>query len=481
METVTNTTPKGNYERGLFPRETYVERRAALKKVVGSGLLLFIGNDESGMNYAGNTYPFRQDSTFLYYFGSDYAGACALIDIDNDREILFADDLSIDDIVWMGSLPTVAERSSWVGIQETHPRKELFSYVERAAKQGQRIHFLPPYRTDHRVLLHELLAIPHAEQEARASVDFIRAVVNMRNHKTAEEIDQIDLAVDRTVDMHLRAMQMVRPGVLESEVASYVAQAALSGGQEMSFPIISTINGHTLHNYDRSHRLQQGQMFLLDAGAESPLHYAGDLSSTIPVGDHFTERQQVIFDILLQAHQAAVAALRPGVNFRDVHLLAATKICEGLQTLGLVKGNPAEAAETGAYALFFPCGLGHMMGLDVHDMENLGEKYVGYDGREKSTQFGFKSLRLARPLEPGFVFTIEPGIYFIPELIDLWQSEHKYADFLNYTEIQKWRNFTGLRNEEDYLITADGCRRLGHKVKPMTRAEIEAAKRGDSK
>lgn len=460
----------------LFPKETYIARRAELKRRVGSGLLLFIGNEESGMNYAGNTYPFRQDSTMLYYFGSDYAGVAAIIDIDNDREIIFADDLTIDDIVWMGSLPSVAERSSLVGITETYPRKTILEYVDKARAAHQVVHYLPPYRPEHQMFLRDLLDIPYAEQSEQVSVEFIRAVVDMRNHKTIEEIEQIDIAVDRTVDMHVRAMQVVRPGMLESEVAAEVARVGLSGGQEMSFPIISTINGHTLHNYDRSHRLEEGQMFLLDAGAESPLHYAGDLSSTIPVGDHFTEQQRIIFNILLHAHQSATQALRPGINFREVHILAATKICEGLKGIGLVKGDPEEAARIGAYAMFFPCGLGHMMGLDVHDMENLGEKYVGYGGQDKSTQFGFKSLRLARPLEPGFVFTIEPGIYFIPELIDLWQAEKKYNDFLCYDEINKWRNFTGLRNEEDYLITPDGCRRLGHKVKPMTIDEVEAAK-----
>jgi len=460
----------------LFAPETYINRRAQLKKAVGSGLLLFIGNEESGMNYAGNTYPFRQDSTFLYYFGSDYAGACAVIDIDEDREMIFADDLTIDDIVWMGSLPTVAERASWVGISVTYPRNSLITYLRTAMSTGQKLHYLPPYRPEHQMLLKEITGIEFEDQADEVSTDFIRAVVDMRNHKTAEEIEQIEIACDRTVDMHIRAMQVVRPGMLESEVAAEVAKVGLSGGQEMSFPIISTINGHTLHNYDRSHRLQEGQMFLLDAGAESPLHYAGDMSSTIPVGDHFTERQKVIFDILLHAHRSAVAALKPGVNFRDVHLLAGEKICEGLKGLGLVKGDPAEAARTGAYAMFFPCGLGHMMGLDVHDMENLGEVYVGYGGEPKSKQFGFKSLRLARPLEPGFVFTIEPGIYFIPELIDLWRAERKFTDFLNYEEIDKWRDFTGLRNEEDYLITEDGARRLGHKVKPMTTDEVEAAK-----
>ncbi len=459
-------------EHNLFARETYVQRRAQLKARVGSGLLLFIGNEESPMNYAGNTYAFRQDSTFLYYFGSDYAGACAVIDIDNDREAIFADDLTIDDIVWMGSLPSVAERSQWVGITETHPRKELFTLVQSARSKGQTIHYLPPYRTDHRLLLRELLGTEPLEP----SVPFIQAVVDMRNHKSEEEIEQIEQAVDLSVDMHVKAMQVVRPGMLESEVSCEVARVGLSQGRELSFPIIGTINGHTLHNYDRSHRLKEGQMFLLDAGAESALHYAGDLSSTIPVGEAFTERQSVIFDILLAAHRAATDALRPGLNFREVHILAATKICEGLKGLGLVKGDPEDAARSGAYAIFFPCGLGHMMGLDVHDMENLGEKYVGYGGQEKSTQFGFKSLRLARPLEPGFVFTIEPGIYFIPELIDLWESEGRYKDMLSYKEINKWRDFTGLRNEEDWLVTPNGARRLGRKVKPMTRLEIEAQK-----
>lgn len=461
--------------KSLFPRETYINRRNQLKQMVGSGLLLFIGNDESAMNYAGNTYAFRQDSTFLYYFGSDYAGACAIIDIDEGREIIFADELTIDDIVWMGSLPSVVERSEWVGISQTAPRQQLATYIQRAMAKGQTIRHLPPYRPEHRILLSELGLTGTTDNE-EANLLMLKAVVDMRNHKTAEEIEQIEIAVDRTVDMHVRAMQVVRPGMLESEVASEVARVGLAGGTEMSFPIISTINGHTLHNYDRSHVMHEGQMFLLDAGAESPLHYAGDLSSTIPVGDHFTSQQKLIFDILLKAHRDATNALRPGINFREIHHLAARGICEGLKGLGLVKGDPEEAARTGAYAMFFPCGVGHMMGLDVHDMENLGEVWVGYDGQPKSTQFGFKSLRLARPLEPGFVFTIEPGIYFIPELIDLWQSEHRFTDFLDYNEINKWRHFTGLRNEEDWLITPDGARRLGHKVKPMTTDEVEAAK-----
>ncbi len=463
-------------QHNLFSPQTYIQRRAQLKCAMGSGLLVFLGNGESPMNYEDNVYAFRQDSTMLYFFGSDYAGVNALIDVDNDREIIFADDLTIDDIVWTGVLPSVAERSSWVGITETHPTKDFFSYVANAQKQGQTVHFLPPYRAEHRLLLQELLGIPCAQQADEASVSLIQAIVEMRNHKTEEEIEQIEIAVDRSVEMHVAAMHATRPGILESEVVAEVTRVALLGGQEMSFPLIATINGQTLHNVDRSHTLQEGQMMLVDAGAESPLHYAGDLSSIIPVGEHFTARQKLIFDVLYTAHRTATSALRPGINFRDVHLLTVAKICEGLKGLGMVKGDPDELARTGAYAIFMPCGLGHMMGLDVHDMESLGEKYVGYGGKEKSTQFGFKSLRLARPLEAGYTFTIEPGIYFIPDLIDLWQSEGRYADLLNYEEINKWRDFTGMRNEENWLVTPTGARRLGHKVKPMTIEEIERAK-----
>ena len=451
-----------------FAKETYIKRRAELKKRMGSGLLVFIGNEEVGMNYRDNGYAFRQDSTVLYYFASDYAGMCALIDIDNDRDIIFADELTIDDIVWMGDMPTKREMSALAGVTDVRPRKEFDAYIADAQKRGQRLHTLPPYRAEHELMCSRWGAEP--------SVDFIMAVADMRNHKTPEEVEQIEIGVDRSVDMHVAAMKACRPGMRECEVAAEIRKAAFMGGCEMSFPIICTVNGQTLHNHSQENLMQEGQMLLVDAGGESPLHYAGDLSSTMPVGAHFTERQRTVFDILYGAHQAAVGMLAPGVNFRDVHLKAAETISEGLKGLGLMKGNARDAAESGAYAMFFPCGLGHMMGLDVHDMENLGEKYVGYGGREKSTQFGFKSLRLGRNLEPGFVFTIEPGIYFIPQLMDLWESQGLHRDFLCYDEMRKWRDFGGIRNEEDYLITPDGARRLGHKIKPMTADEVEAAK-----
>lgn len=457
----------------MFAKETYIRRRQQLKDTLKSGLLLFLGNDECGMNYADNTYHFRQDSTFLYFFGSDYAGLAAVIDIDEDREIIFGNELTIDDIVWMGTQPTISEKSERVGIRETLPMGELKSYLERAAAKGQAIHYLPPYRGDHKLWLQDLLGLAPAEIAAKSSVPFIRAVVDQRNYKSAEEIAQIEEAVNTSVEMHVTAMRMARPGIKESEIAAAVTEVAMRGGGNLSFPVIATINGQTLHNHCHSNVLHEGQLFLLDAGAENAMHYAGDLTSTMPVSGRLTEQQRTVFDINHRAYTAAVNALRPGVAFRDVHLTAMTEICRGMKELGLMKGDPTEAANIGAYALFMPCGLGHMMGLDVHDMENLGEVYVGYNGQPKSTQFGFKSLRLARPLEPGFVFTVEPGIYFIPELIDKWRAENMYTDFICYDKLDAWKGFGGIRNEEDYLITEDGARRLGNH-KPSSADEIEA-------
>ena len=453
-------------------KETYLRRRAQLKKDIGSGLLLFLGNNEVGMNYADNTYRFRQDSTFLYFFGLDFPEVAAVIDIDEDREMVFGNELTIDDIVWTGTMPSLRERCEPAGISDVRPMSELAQMVK-----GKAVHFLPPYRGDHQIWLWELLGIEPAAQAEKASVRFIKAVVNQRNHKDEAEIKQIEEAVDLSAEMHLAAYRMVHPGIHESEVAAAVEEVACRKGCTLAFPTIATTQGQVLHNHGFIHELKEGDIFLLDAGAETKAHYAGDLSSAMPVSERFTERQAIIYNIHLASFKAATDKLKPGVPFRDAHIAAATKIAEGMKELGLMKGDPAEIAETGAYALFFPCGLGHMMGLDVHDMENLGEQYVGYaEGTTKSSQFGFKSLRLARPLEPGFVFTVEPGIYFIPELMDKWQAERRFTDFICYDKLKAWRNFTGLRNELNYLITENGARLLGTKKKPMTIEEVYAAK-----
>lgn len=455
----------------MFKKETYITRRTLLKKSIGSGLLLFLGNDECGMNYADNGYHFRQDSTFLYFFGLPYAGLSAVIDIDNDKEIIFGDELTIDMIVWTGIQPTLHEKSERVGIQEVRPYNEIEDYLKNAQAKGQTIHYLPTYRAEHQIKLLQWLDIhPGCE---RPSVPFIMGVVNQRIYKSEEEIAEIEKACLVTADMHLAAMHTVRPGIRECDVAAAVAQVAFANNYELSFPTIATINGQTLHNHDHSNLIKSGDMLLLDAGAETEMGYAGDMSSTIPADATFTPQQKEIYDIQVAAHEAAVAALRPGIRFEEVYDQACAVIMDHLKQLGFTKGDPMEAVKAGAHAMFMPCGLGHMMGLDVHDMENLGEVYVGYNGKPKSTQFGRKSLRLGRELEPGFVLTIEPGVYFIPELMDLWKSQNKFTEFINYDKLFQYRGFGGIRNEEDYLITSDGARRLGKKI-PLTTEEVEA-------
>jgi len=455
----------------MFNKDTYINRRAKLKQTIGSGLLLFLGNDECGVNYADNVYHFRQDSTFLYFFGISQSGLTAVIDIDNNREIIFGDELSIDAIVWMGTQPTLREKAHLAGIAEILPASEIDSYLKAAQQIKQEIHYLPTYRPEHQIKLQNWLGIyPGTE---KASVPFIYGVVNQRNYKSDEEIAEIEKACIVTADMHLTAMRIVRPGIRECEVAAAVAEVAYGNDYHLSFPIIATINGQTLHNHYHGNMIKSGDLFLLDAGAETEMGYAGDMSSTIPADSKYTSRQKDIYDITVATHEAAVAALRPGISFEEVYDLSAKVTVEGLKSLGFMKGNAEEAVKAGAHALFYPHGLGHMMGLDVHDMENLGEVYVGYNGRPKSTQFGRKSLRLARELEPGFVHSIEPGIYFIPELIDLWRSENRFGEFLNYEKIATYKDFGGIRNEEDYLITETGARLLGKKI-PIHTEDVEA-------
>jgi Xaa-Pro aminopeptidase len=321
--------------------------------------------------------------------------------------------------------------------------------------------------------LYELLGTIPSDAGQSASIEFITAVVEQRNTKSEEEIAEIERAVDITADMHIAAMKMARPGITEAQIAAAVHEVALASGGDLSFPIIATIHGETLHNHYHGNVLKSGDMFLLDAGAETAMGYGGDLSSTMPVDSRFTDRQREIYQIALDSHEAAIAKLTPGIPFRDVHFASCRTIVEGFKDMGFMHGDVDEAVSAGAHALFFPCGTGHMMGLDIHDMENLGEKYVGYAGKEKSTQFGLKSLRLARELEPGFVFTIEPGIYFIPELIDMWKAEGRHTEFIDYNKVESYKDFGGLRNEENFVITENGSRLLGKPI-PKTIEDVEA-------
>lgn len=456
----------------MFPRETYIRRREALTSRFEGGLLFFPGNTESPMNYADNPYHFRQDSTFLYYFGLNQPDLAAVIDIDAGTTTVFGDELTIDYVVWMGDLPTIASRAEAVGVGDTRPLSKLADRMGLTVSAGRAVHFLPPYRSSTKIQLWRLLGITPDEVGDEASVELIKTVVGQRSIKDEEEIAEIEKAVATSVGMHEAAVKMARPGMKEMEIAARVEQIAAAAGGTVAFPVIATINGQTLHNHFHENTISEGDLFLLDTGAEAPSGYAGDLTTTFPVSPRFTDRQRTIMEILGNAYEASTSALAPGVPNRDVHFAACRAIFEGMKGLGIMKGDTDEALAQGAHAMVMPHGIGHMMGLDVHDMENLGEVYVGYAGEEKSTQFGLKSLRLARPLEPGFVLTVEPGIYFIPQLIDVWRAENRLADFIDYDELDKWRDFGGVRNEEDFLITSDGARRLGPH-KPQTMEELE--------
>lgn len=453
----------------MFQKEIYIERRKVLKEKVGEGLILLFGNDESSMNYADNTYHFRQDSTFLYYFGIQHPGLAVVIDIDNDKEIVFGNDYTIDNIVWMGPQPTIADRAAQCGVSTVFTMKELASVVEKSKK----IHFLPLYRPENKIKLMELIDVAPKDVANTYSLELVKAVVSQREIKSAEEIEQLHQAVNVSVDMHVAAMKFARPGMTEAQVTAEIHKVALAAGGNIAFPIIATKNGQTLHNHFHGNTIKKGDLFLVDAGYENEFCYSGDLSSTFPVSKKFTPEQKEIYEISLAGHEAAISALELNKPYKNAHIAAATTIFDGLKTLGFTKGNALDAFDAGAHALFFPCGTGHMMGMDVHDMEDLGEVWVGYDGQPKSTRFGLKSLRLAKPLRAGHVFTIEPGIYFIPELIDLWRGQGKFNDFINWEKVDSYRNFGGIRNEEDFVMTENGAQLLG-KSKPKTIKDVEA-------
>ncbi len=439
-----------------FDRQTYINRRLKFIEEVKTGMYFFMGNDDIGANYKDNVYPFRQDSTFLYYFGINQPNLYGLIDADTGKTYIFGDDIGIDHIIWMGKLPLLSELADNVGIDMVLPLSKTRDYVSRNA------HYLPPYRGDHYLFFNTNLGMNVDETDQHVSTKMIKAVVKQRSIKETQEIEELHKAVNATAEMHGHILKSARPGLKEYELVGMAAQKAWELGCTWSFNPIMTKNGQTLHNHDYHNMLKDGQMLLFDGGCQMPSLYAGDMTRTMPVGKRFDTRQEEVYQIVLAALDHSVSLLKPGVRYLDVHLAAGRVLFEGLKSLGITKGNTEEAVNAGAHSVFFQCGLGHMMGLDVHDMENLGEPIVGYhENLIKSTAFGLRSLRLGKELEEGFVITVEPGLYFIPELIDLRRSEGQYKEFINYDELEKYKNFGGIRIEDDYVISKDGYTLLG--------------------
>ena len=460
----------------MFSKQTYMSRRNELKRLVGSGVIILFGNNESPCNYPSNAYsPFRQDSSFLYYFGLAQPGLVGVIDVDNDSELLFGDDIDIEDIVWYGSVDSVSQMAASVGVAQTAPMSALSQFCSQARAAGRTLHFLPPYRHDTMLTITDLLGIHHSRQRDEASLTLIRAVVKMRSSKTAEEVAELEKAAAIGYQMHTTAMRLARPGVTEKYVGGQVDGIARSLGAQVSFATIFSQHGEIMHGNPSMALLEEGRLALCDAGAETMSHYCSDNTRTFPVSGRFTERQLDIYRIVEECHDYVLTVARPGVCYRDVHFGVCRLMTERLKELGLMRGNTDDAVSAGAHAMFLPHGLGHMMGMDVHDMEGLGQIYVGFDDevRPNLEQFGTNALRMGRRLEEGFVVTDEPGIYFIPALIDDWRASGHCKDFLNFDLLETYKDFGGIRIEDDVLITADGCRFIGEKRIPYHPADVE--------
>ncbi len=458
----------------MFKPSTYAARRKKLKSKFDTGLLIFLGNRESPMNYPDNCYHDVQDSSFIYYWGHQDSGLAGLIDLDDDRETLFGHDLTVDEIVWMGAQATLQDKAAQVGAADTAEFDTLAETIRSAREQGKRIHFLPQYRSNNAIFLAECLAVSPSMLNDLASLELGKAIIGQRSCKSKEELREIETALEITYDMHLYAMKHTRAGITERNIAGAIEGIALAGGNGTAYPVIFTVHGETLHNHYHGNIMQAGQLAINDSGASAISGYAGDITRTIPVSGNFTDQQKEIYEIVLTALDTSINMVAPDVKFKDVHLHASRVIADGLKSVGLMKGDMEEAVAAGAHALFFPHGLGHMMGLDVHDMEGLGEDRVGYDDEvQRSDQFGLAYLRFGKRPQPGYVLTVEPGIYFIPELIAGWKAEKKHKRFINYSKVEKYLGFGGLRIEDNIVVTEEGSRILGKPI-PKTIADVEA-------
>lgn len=457
----------------MFAKQIYQARRRHLVDRIESGLILLLGNTDSAFNSDGNCYRFRQASSFLYFCGIDLPGFAVLLDVDSGEEILFGPQQGMDDLIWSGLGPALTDQAETVGICSSASFEQLEEGLHKALKSGRRVHYLPSCRAENRIQLSSLLGMSLDGIEKDVSRPLIRAIVALRSLKGEEEIRELDAAADLGFQLHTGAMRMAHEGVYEWEIAGELEALAVRSGRMLSFPPIVTVHGEILHNHQRHHCLKNGDLLLMDAGVESLMHYASDHTRTLPVGGRFIAQQGDIYQLVLAGLNHARKLIKPGRLYRDIHLDVCRVIASGLKSLGLMKGDVAEAVEAGAHALFMPHGLGHMLGLDVHDMEDLGEDAVGYDDSlERSSQFGLSRLRLARKLEEGFVLTVEPGIYFIPGLIEKWCGSALHESFINYEEVKKYLDFGGIRLEDDVLVTCDGNRRLGEKI-PLSVNEVE--------
>lgn len=456
-------------------KKDYILRRKILVGKVTEGIILLSANQVLPRNYAANVLPFRQDSTFLYYTGINTPDVFFMIECQTGDEYLAGNEPTIEEAVWSGPQQTLHELAEASGIHLTLSLGQLKDKIDRCKTENCRIHYLPPYTAQKNLILSQLLGKSPEKIIPGASATLIQAAIDQRSVKTETEIVEIESALDQvTGPMHEMAMKMALEGKYEHQIVAEMFKLAKAKDLEFAYPVICSVHGEVLHNESHRNKLKNGQLLLIDAGVESQNHYASDITRTTPVGGKFTLQQKEIYEIVLSTQLKAIKSLKPGIPYRDIHYEAAKNITNGLKNLGLMKGDTDEAVNAGAHALFFPHGLGHMLGLDVHDMEDLGEDRIGYDENTlRSEQFGTAYLRFAKELKSGFVLTVEPGIYFIPALIEQWQKQKKLDQYINYNLLSQYLQFGGIRIEDNVNITDSGYKLLG---KPIIKTvnEIEA-------
>ncbi|MBP5642611.1 MAG: aminopeptidase P family protein [Bacteroidales bacterium] len=457
----------------MFTKDFYVKNRAALKKLMNKGIAFFVANDEASMNYPDNTYHYRQDSNFAYFFGLNHPDLVGVIDFESGKEILFGKEVTIDDVIWCGPLPSLQEQGEMIGIKDCRDINRFPEYIREQMEKGRMIHVTPPYRGDTTIKIANYMDIDVYDVENYVSQLLIEAIVSLREIKSEIEIKEMDYAAETAYYMQTTAMKMCKPGVIEQEISGTIEGIAIARGSSISFPNIVSMDGQTLHNHYHGNVLKEGRMMVCDCGAETFNYLDSDFTRTTPVGGKFNSRQRDVYEIVLKANMEVAKNTKPGIRYMEMHKLAARTLIEGLQGIGLMKGNADDALAAGAHYLFQPHGLGHMLGMDVHDMEGLGEVNVGYNKETpRSTQQGFSCLRCGKVLKPGFVVTDEPGCYFIPTLIDIWKAEGKHKDFINYDKLESFKDFGGIRIEDDLLITETGNRVLGRPI-PKTVEDVE--------
>lgn len=471
----------------MFESKVYQRRRSALIQSMRSkgqsGIMIFVGNnDVISQGWNASVYDFRQDSAWIYYFGVDQPSWAGIIDIDSGDVKAYANDVDIDDIVWMGPQISVKEMASWAGVDATAPFSVWFDDVKKAMAKGRRVHFLPTLRDYNALQLMAATGYTFAQVKSKgtgdgphASVEFIQSVIDMRLVKEDCEVEELDKAGEIGYQMHVLARNSIALGAYEDEIAKNMEYFSKANGWGLSFEIILSQHGETLHNRAYHRAIEPGKLLVVDAGIESNTHYTSDHTRTYPTSGVFSTKQKDIYQIVLDCHEFAFSQIKPGISYRDIHKATVRLMLSKLKDLGLVHGDLDEMAAKGIGGLFMPHGLGHNMGIDVHDMEEYGEDLVGYDpDQTRAKQLGLGNLRMARLLRPGHVITDEPGIYFIPALIEKFKKEGLGYDFVNYQALEGYYDFGGIRIEDDVLVTADGARRIGYHRLPATVEDIEA-------